>query len=402
MKKAISFLLLGLLLNISFIHAQEWITSGEKDVDSLVNDQNKLAFQLYSLIKGKENTVISPYAITYSLALAFEGAGGSTESQMARILQFRLDKELLIKSYTWLNDRWLMESPFFFFTGLWVQRGIIKPEFLKVVEKEMKATLRQGDFASRSESAKSEMNIWFKEKSQGKLTNIIQANDLNNLVKMIAVSGSYIRGKWQQGFDSRNTKQVPFFRDRFITSTVPSMSTVGIFNCFEDGNWTVVELPYESKKKNSPNISLLVILPHETYGLKNIENEVTWETVKQWLSAFQKQRVFVTIPRFQTTGTFSLVEVFRQMGLNNPFGDEADFEGIRPGNELKLSKIFHKAQFSIDEGGSNGGVSFSNNIETGSSSEKDLIIFKADHPFMFILMDKSINSILMIGKVMSP
>lgn len=64
MKKAISFLLLGLLLNISFIHAQEWITSGEKDVDSLVNDQNKLAFQLYSLIKGKENTVISPYAIT--------------------------------------------------------------------------------------------------------------------------------------------------------------------------------------------------------------------------------------------------------------------------------------------------------------------------------------------------
>src|SRR5437762_13366290 len=58
---------------------------------------NEIGLDLYrQLATGDENLCISPYSIDCALAMTFAGAAGETRSEMARVLHFRNDGDVLV------------------------------------------------------------------------------------------------------------------------------------------------------------------------------------------------------------------------------------------------------------------------------------------------------------------
>lgn len=59
------------------------------DVETLINNNNDFAFDLYRSLKTRGgNLIYSPYSISLALAMTYAGARGETESQMAQVLHF--------------------------------------------------------------------------------------------------------------------------------------------------------------------------------------------------------------------------------------------------------------------------------------------------------------------------
>lgn len=398
--KMIPFLLLAVVLSC-FCDAQEKAPpKDDKTLISAVRDANILGLQLFGLLKeGKENIVFSPYAISASAALPYDGAEGFTESQMARVLRYRVAKPLVADLFADFNGR-LMNSPYLFSSSLWVQKGSVKADFKQAIENNSSAALRLVDFITRPDGVRVEMNSWMRERSQGKILDIVPVNDIVNSTRMVVLAGSFLKGRWQQTFDSRSTSQVPFFSDRYVTSTVPTMTATGEYNYLHEEKFSLLEIPYESKKGATASVSLLLFLPHETYGLKGLEEELTIDNLEAWLKNMRKEVVILRLPRFRLAGSFSLVEPFVKLALTNPFRDGANFSGIREIGDLKISKMLHSAVYSVDEWGSEGGISLGSYGDFNPGG-RAAIAFNAQHPFLFMVVERGTGAILLMGRVKS-
>ena len=98
------------------------------------------------------------------------------------------------------------------------------------------------------------------------------------------------------------------------------------------------------------------------------------------------------------TSQFNLSQMLATMGMPDAFGRNADFSGMTGNKDLFISAVLHKAFVAVDEQGTEAAAA------TGVAMRKTAIrpIFRADHPFIFIIKDNVSQSILFMGKVANP
>jgi serpin B len=89
---------------------------------------------------------------------------------------------------------------------------------------------------------------------------------------------------------------------------------------------------------------------------------------------------------------------------------EADFSGIngyKPPHEesLFISDVFHKAFLEVNEEGTEASAATAVNMMwAGSAPQRPPRIptFRADHPFLFAIRDRTSDAILFLGRVTDP
>ena len=83
----------------------------------------------------------------------------------------------------------------------------------------------------------------------------------------------------------------------------------------------------------------------------------------------------------------------------------ADFTGMQDnvsrGNSLFISQVIHKAFVDVNEEGTEAAAATALVFEAGAAPRTP-ILFKADHPFMFVIRHNATGSILFMGRVNDP
>jgi serpin B len=161
-------------------------------------------------------------------------------------------------------------------------------------------------------------------------------------------------------------------------------------------NLQILELPYVGNR-----LSMVVLLPKEVDGLRSLEEKLTETNLEKWTSALREQEVEVYLPKFTMTSEFSLKDVLQAMGITSAFdAGKADFSGMDGKQDLHLSAVLHKAYVDVNEEGTEAAAA------TGVLIEEAMIrvtpIFRADHPFLFLIRDNKTGSILFMGRVVNP
>jgi serpin B len=88
------------------------------------------------------------------------------------------------------------------------------------------------------------------------------------------------------------------------------------------------------------------------------------------------------------------------MGMEKPFFPGANFQRIGPDNKAYITAVSHRAGIEVDEDGTTAWASTAVHME--ESIPPPPPVFRADHPFLFILIEKSSGSILFMGRVVDP
>ena len=67
---------------------------------------------------------------------------------------------------------------------------------------------------------------------------------------------------------------------------------------------------------------------------------------------------------------------------------------------ILVTSVVHKAVIKVDEKGTKAaGVTMARGWGSGYREPEEIIKFKADHPFLFLIKDKTTGLVLFIGKV---
>jgi serpin B len=85
--------------------------------------------------------------------------------------------------------------------------------------------------------------------------------------------------------------------------------------------------------------------------------------------------------------------------------DRADFSGISTADRLSISRVIHQAFVDVTEGGTEAAAATASVLALpgpGGGGSGPQAVFRADHPFLFLIRDRRTGSILFLGRVTDP
>jgi serpin B len=373
------------------------------DVQTVVGGNNTFALDLYARLREKEgNLFCSPYSISTALAMTYAGARAETAEQMAKVLHFSLNQERLHPAFGSLRTeiqgaaqkhKYQLQTA----NRLWGQKGYgFLPDFLKTLERNYGAGLKEVDFIGAREEARTTINGWVEEQTQDRIKELIQRGMLTADTRLVLTNAIYFKAAWMRPFDLKQTKEGDFTRADGKKVQAKLMHGNHRTNYYKGDTFAALELPYEEH-----DLSMIVLLPNAADGLPAFEKRLTAANLTQWLGKLSDRRVDVTLPKFKLTSEFLLEKVLSKMGMPIAFdGNKADFSGMTTREKLHISHVIHKAFVDVNEAGTEAAASTAVLMERLSAPPA--ATFHADHPFVYLIRDRRTGSILFLGRVTDP
>ncbi|NCC50376.1 MAG: serpin family protein [Spartobacteria bacterium] len=371
---------------------------------TLVQGNNAFAFELYRELKSMDgNLFFSPYSISSALAMTYAGARGSTAAEMARTLHFTLGEVATHPAFAQLNAR--LEAiqaeghvQLQAAHSLWPQKGYpFLPAYLALIEKYYGSTITPLDYVNETEQARITINTWVEDRTQDKIKNLIAEGALTPLTRMVLVNAIYFKGDWATPFNPEHTAALPFYLPGNTTAQANFMTLKQKFNYAESDDLQVIELPYVGD-----DLSMLVLLPKNRDGLPAVESALSGEQLDRWTAGLQRREVQVFLPKFKITwGTVSLNKALVALGMGGAFGPKADFTGMDKQNGIFISDVLHKAFVEVNEEGTEAAAATAVVMRMTAMPARP-VVFRADHPFLFLIQDTSSRNILFMGRVSNP
>ncbi len=371
--------------------------------EALVEGNTAFALNLYSKLKETEgNLFFSPYSISTALALTYAGARENTEKEMAEVLCFTLDQKRLHPAFASIEARLKDiqkkgDVQLSVANALWPQKDyVFLKEFLELTKKNYGARITPLNYKIDHEAARITINKWVERKTNDKIKELIKRGILDSLVRLVLTNAIYFKGNWADRFDKKLTEDAMFHLLPGKSIKVPMMNQKQKFGYAEHENLQILELPYVGEE-----LSMLVLLPKKVDGLTELENKLTADNLKKWTRHLGEREVWVFLPKFEMTSAFRLDKTLALMGMPDAFSMNADFSGMDGTKKLNISAVIHKAFIALDEQGTEAAAA--TGVVIGVKSlPRPAPVFRADHPFMFLIRENLSNSILFFGRVVDP
>jgi serine protease inhibitor len=378
------------------------------ELNAVVNGNTAFALDLYARLKHVQgNLSFSPYSISTALAMTYAGARGETEQQMSRALRFTVGQEQLHPTFAVLQARLQAvqdkgQIRLGVANSLWPQAGYPRLQaFLALAKQYYGVLITPVNYITAHEQARLEINAWVEQKTENKIQELIQAGVLTTLTRLVLVNAIYFKGDWLSQFDKRFTEEAAFWLTSSDSVMVPMMTQTGEFGYAEDGDLQILELPYAGE-----DLSMIALLPWAVDGLAQLENALTVERLDRWLGGLLKREVRVSLPRFRLTSEQRLDEPLIAMGMSDAFDElNANFSGMdgRKSREegLFVSAVIHQAFVEVNEEGTEATAATAVVMTLGSMPTSPPV-FRADHPFLLLIIDTATRSILFVGRLAKP
>ncbi|NXK96224.1 OVALX protein, partial [Formicarius rufipectus] len=232
-----------------------------------------------------------------------------------------------------------------------------------------------------------------------RIQDLLEPNSVDLHTVLVLVNAIYFKGIWEMAFKEEDTQEMPFNVTEQESRLVQMMCQNGTFKVARVAaeKMKILELPYASGE-----LSLLVLLPDDISGLKQLENKINFEKLTEWTSpsVMEKKRVQVYLPRMKIEEKYNLTSVLMTLGMTDLFSPAANLSGISPAESLKVSEAIHEAFLEVTEEGTEatGSAVVTGDIQDSSEFEE----FRVDHPFLFLIRHNPSNMILFFGRYCSP
>jgi len=379
---------------------------------ALVQGNSEFALDLYGRIsRGEGNRFISPFSISCALAMTYAGAQEETAVQIAKTLHFNLPPAQLHPAFhqliTELHSRnapptGSKEPPaveLLTANALWCQAGErILPDFQQRIEINYQGGLYPVDFRKDTEAARRTINTWVEEQTRGKILDLLKPRHIDSHTVLVLTNAIYFKALWDMPFSPKMTAPSDFHASPTDQIRVDMMNLNARFRYFEDGGFQALELPYKGR-----TLAMVVLLPRANDGLAQLESSLTAPKLENWLSKLSSRKVDASLPKFKLTEEYDLKDPLSELGMPVAFDStKADFSGITGTREFAISAVVHKAFVEVEEKGTEAAAATGVVMARTAVLAAPPVVFRADHPFFFLIRDTRTGSILFLGRLVRP
>jgi len=378
-----------------------------KDSSSITSANNQFNLDLYKNLiqKEKSNIFFSPYSIFSAMAMVYEGALGKTADEIKAVFHFpeaNILKTNFAKLYGELNQKKDFELKTA--NALWLQKDYpFLSSYLTLLEKYYGGKARNLDFVNETEKSRQMINQYIEEETNKKIKDLIPKGSISPMTRLVLTNAIYFKGVWFWQFDEKMTNNQKFFIRPDFSVEIPMMNMrpeKAEFNYYEDETVQVLEMPYKGEK-----IVMIVILPRQMLSgrdLLSFESSLTEEKLKTYQTKMEKTKLdAIALPKFKLETKYFLNENLIDLGMPTAFSGRADFSKITGKKDFSISTVIHQAFVEVDEKGTEAAAATAV-IMVKSAMGKPPKIFRADHPFLFYILDKETGTILFFGRMVDP
>ena len=390
------------------------VSLSEKQTE-YVNTSNDMAFKLINKLYNEDNLVCSPLSLQYAMAMTANGASGETLEEITSFLGFEANEmnelnrfyKILLEQLPAVDlditlkavDALLVNDKF-----------PLLPSYKNLVEDNYYAAVENMDFSNPSDVV-TRLNEWAGLNTNGVINNIINPEELSDYAAAYILNALYFKAEWKGSVDNpmfieSNTESADFQLSNGTAISAEMMKSVRYYQYAEMDGYKVLVLPYAQGKYN-----MYVLLPDENdiNGLIEKIQQTTWSEILANLK--QDAEVHVQLPKFEIENKFNLAETLISLGVEKVFQrEDAELDNIF---DIKLAhdpkvwieKIIQQTKISVDERGTEAASVSIEEIgatSPGPGEDPKIIYFHADHPFMFVIGEKTSGTILFEGVVARP
>lgn len=381
--------------------------STQEGVREVVDANNQFALELYPELSKNEkgNIFYSPYSISSALAMVYEGARGNTAEEIKSVFHFP-NYEVLRPNFAAIyNDINEKSDAYELRAGnaLWVQQDYhLLEDYKTVTERYYGGKAANVDFVKETEREKSRqtINSFIEEQTNGKIKDLIPKGMLDSMTRLVLTNAIYFKGTWVWQFDPKDTREEDFKITPEKVVKVPMMymepePDKARFNYTDLEDLQILELPYKGEK-----ISMLILLPKGNLSTSTIE-PLTIEKLNEWKSKMKETKLdAIYLPKFEFDTKYFLNKDLKDLGMPTAFSNNADFSGMSGKRDLFISFVIHQAYVKVDEKGTEAAAATAVGMKLTAVMPGN--IFRADHPFIFIIQQKDTGNILFLGRVVDP
>ena len=363
------------------------LTAEEKE---LVFKNNDFAFNLFREARGKESQVLSPLSITYALGLINNGATGKTQQEINEVLGFgdagadainafcrkmltesgNVDKEtkVMIANNIYMNEGFELQAPF-------IQKAYDYYD----------ATPETRDF--HDGETMDVINQWASDHTEGMIKEILNEDTFDPDAITYLLNAIYFKGGWVSEFDPKNTVEEPFNGGE----NVFMMHQNNEFLYNENETYQVVHLPYGNEAYR-----MSVFLPRKGKTIDDVLDQLKGKGM--WLYESGDADVDLKLPRMKIETHIMLNDIMSALGMPRAFDiGLAEFPYFC-NVPIYISRMRQVAKMDVDEKGTEAAAVTI--IEGKMTGMPKSVTFHANHPFLYIISEKSTGAIFFIGQYM--
>lgn len=381
------------------------LTENELTVAASNND-----FAWYFFAKNIEqnqgqNVVVSPLSVTVAMTMLANGAYadspvraeilntlGFASMDMADVNScvmkfadgiYRLDEEVELAL---ANSLWGKFETFNF-----------NPAYVSLLKKDFRAEV----LPIVNSTFVADVNNWCESKTKGLIKSLLPEG--KNAPDMALINATYFKGAWSKdfAFDAKNTAKGIFHNLDNTESTVDFMHRVDLYNSYQDDKMDVVSIPF-----GTGVYSFCIVNPADGSTVEDCINALSdgkWSNV---FKRFRGEEYDVKIPKFDITFDQQYVhELLAQMGMTKAMKN-VDYYYALPNLGLKVNEIIQKTHLYINEEGAEAASTTYIDLWAGANegyepepeAPRPLHL---DHPFIYLITERSSGAILFIGCVNS-
>jgi serpin B len=375
----------------------------------LATASNAFGFDLWSRVRATPgNLVISPASISTALAMTWGGAKGPTSAEMKKALRLDLDPDAAMigwgKLATALQDRSRSLQLRIANRLFGEQSYQFEAAYLEKTRAAYGAPLEPLDFVKAPEPSRAHINKWVEDQTEQRIKDLLPPRSIVADTRLVLVNAIYFLADWQDQFEKQQTTQQPFTIAPGRTQPAMLMRRRGAYRMARADGVAVLELPYAGG-----DAAMLVVLPDRVDGLPAVEKALDAARLTAWTQALADQQVQVWLPRFvvDPPAAMELAKPLKALGMARAFDRaRADFTAIanppRPEDRLYVGAVFHKAFVKVDEKGTEAAAATAVVMPRATGMAPPVPEFKADHPFLFFIVDKASGLVLFMGRVAEP
>lgn len=375
----------------------------DANLSKLAAANNDFAFRLLRQIATEQkgaSAFISPYSAAAALQMVANGAAGRTKGEMQQVLGTTglssTDLNQASKAAADLLDSGNTNLILTTANALWYRQGVaIKSSFTNANGKFFAATIKGLDFGNPP-AAEAEINQWASEQTHGRIQGIADGM-INSYTDLILANAIYFKGKWEDPFDVKLTKERPFHPASGGQKNLPMMEKSKKFTYRKGSGYQAVRLPYMGY-----DVAMYVFLPDvgsSPEKLLEIMNGDKWRRVT--MPGFADRGGTVVLPKFKLEDSEELNQPLKAIGMNTAFDiKKADFSGMFADPHC-VSEVRQKAFVEVNEEGTEAAAVTAigiqaTGIEFNPSPPFQMIV---DRPFLFAIVDARSGMILFVGLV---
>ena len=370
---------------------------------SIAKSNNGFAIDFYKQISNDtDNHFFSSLSMYTAFSILYEGARGNTADELAETFGFETDDTIrhndtahMISSIN-RNDR---HATLTMANALWIAKWFsLYDSYSGIAHDTYKSTAKTVDFTDPKDSV-DRINKWAADNTNNKITEVITPNDVDDLTAMVINNAIYFKGTWLTQFLPENTKESDFWISETNNVTTNFMNMKDYFNYTKSDGAQVLKMPYKGDR-----LSMLVILPDERHGIKQLEENLSAEQIEKWKQELHSTDVSISMPKFKMNTNYDLIPPLKDLGISDVFNRElSNLTGIADtgDNRLFVTGANQAAFVDVNEEGTEA-AAVTTIIAEIVSVPPPPEYFIADHPFIFIIQDDESGTILFMGRMYYP